>query len=266
MRRRGGEAGLPARERSRDSVLPASDLRLVAGFPLPQLGRAVGAERGEVIGDVDLCRGGVRPACPDLDRQRSIAKPYPADRCGDREGEALAICRAAARAWQGSRSRRVLCTRAADDAARHAPQPGDGEGQNRTGDTTIFSRGSLCERRARAEARRKDVPAKSPSSGPNLFRPTPPVRGLVDARWTPAVAALTGVWRVLLPWGSDTLRERQRGVSPPRECESKGFRAASSRRSLLPGSCLCTVSGLASRRPFEVARREAGRRRDLISA
>jgi hypothetical protein len=31
--------------------------------------------------------------------------------------------------------------------------------------------------------------------------------------------------------------------------------------SLLPGSCLCTVSGLASRRPFEVARREAGRRR-----
>jgi hypothetical protein len=34
----------------------------------------------------------------------------------------------------------------------------------------------------------------------DLFRPTPPVRGLVDARWTPAVTALTGVAGVLLAW------------------------------------------------------------------
>jgi hypothetical protein len=36
--------------------------------------------------------------------------------------------------------RGVLGTRATDDDARRTAQPGDGEGQNRTGDTTIFSR------------------------------------------------------------------------------------------------------------------------------
>jgi hypothetical protein len=46
-----------------------------------------------------------------------------------------------------------------DDTARRAPQPGDGEGQNRTGDTTIFSRGSWCNCRARPEATGEDLPA-----------------------------------------------------------------------------------------------------------
>jgi hypothetical protein len=35
----------------------------------------------------------------------------------------------------------------------------DGEGQNRTGDTTIFSRGSGCEARASAGLRGEDFPA-----------------------------------------------------------------------------------------------------------
>jgi hypothetical protein len=34
-----------------------------------------------------------------------------------------------------------------------------GEGRNRTGDTTIFSRGSRCDRRTRPEATGDDLPA-----------------------------------------------------------------------------------------------------------
>jgi len=53
---------------------------------------------------------------------------------------------------------------------------------------------------------------------------------------------------------------------PSRECESKGFGLPPLGASLLPGSCLCTVSGLASRRRFYWSSRAAVTRKPGESA
>ena len=60
----------------------------------------------------------------------------------------------------------------------------DGEGQNRTGDTTIFSGGSRCDRRAGMELS-GEISLQIVAIGAyGPFHAIPGSRGLVDARWT----------------------------------------------------------------------------------
>src|SRR5215208_7918939 len=76
------------------------------------------------------------------------------------EGKALASC-GARRLPPGKEEGATRAPHASEPMTQpgDAPQPGDGEGQNRTGDTTIFSRGSWCNCRARPEATGEDLPA-----------------------------------------------------------------------------------------------------------
>jgi hypothetical protein len=75
------------------------------------------------------------------------------------EGAGLAICRARRPPGKEEGATRALHASEPMTQLGDAPQPGDGEGQNRTGDTTIFSRGSWCNCRARADAPAEDLPA-----------------------------------------------------------------------------------------------------------
>jgi hypothetical protein len=80
--------------------------------------------------------------------------------CRNSEGEGLAILPSEAPAWHRKRQApRVVHASRPMTQPGDAPQPADGEGQNRTGDTTIFSRGSWCNCRARPEATGEDLPA-----------------------------------------------------------------------------------------------------------